>query len=205
MDRLLANLVIWYGTHRRGGNTRRNPSNFGLDFTEITFPSAGPREAELYGWLIPAQQPKGLVLLCHGIDSGAHAMLPKAAMLSRNGYSTLLFDFRATGRSGGDCVTLGLHEASDVLGAVSFAGSQPALNHLPILAIGESMGGSAVIRAAATCDRIRAIVSESTYATLSDALHRRLKLLGPFAQRVAEHCRRIGEDKFDIQIFVLLK
>lgn len=200
MDRFLANLVVWYGTHRRGTNPRRTPATLGLEFEDITFPSVGVKHAQLCGWLVPATNAKAIVLLCQGIDSTAQAMLAKAAVLNRHGYTCVLFDFRATGRSGGDYVTMGLHEAGDVLGAVEFVESVPKLRDLPILAIGESMGGSAVIRAAATCDRIRAIVSESTYATLADALQQRLKLLGPLARRVADHCHRIGAEKYDVQI-----
>lgn len=200
MDRLLANAMIWYGTHRRGTNLRRTPANYGLDFQVVTFPSASTKHTPLSGWLIPAEKPKAVVLLCHGIDSAAHSMLPKAAMLRRHGFTCLLFDFRGTGRSGGEYVTLGYREAEDVLGAVSYLEAQPATRDLPILAIGESMGGSAVIRAAATCDRIRAIVSESTYATLGDALRQRLKLVGPLAKRVAEHCHQIGAEKYDVDI-----
>ena len=200
MDRLLANLVIWYGTHRRGTNRRRTPATFGLDSNEVTFRSASVQETQLCGWLVSAERPKGVVLLCHGIDSAAHAMLPKAALLRRHGFSCLLFDFRATGRSGGDYVTLGYREAEDVLGAVAFLDTVPTLRSLPILAIGESMGGSAVIRAAAASDRICGIVSESTYATLNDALRQRLKLIGPFARRVADHCHQIGADKYDVDI-----
>lgn len=200
MDRVLANLMIWYGTHRRGTNLRRTPAKFGLNFEEVTFPSLSAKHTMLSGWLIPAENPKGVVMLCHGIDSAAQSMLPKAALLQRRGYSSLLFDFRGTGRSGGDYVTLGYREGEDVLGAVAFLESLPAVRHLPILAIGESMGGSAVIRAAAASSAIRAIVSESTYATLNDALRQRLKVIGPFAQRVAERCHQIGAAKYDVDI-----
>jgi len=200
MERIIANLVIWYGTHRRGTKLRKTPAAYQLEYQNIEFPSASARHARLSGWLIPASNPRAVVILCHGIDSAAHAMLPKAAMLVRHGFTCLLFDFRATGRSTGDIVTLGLHEAEDVLGAVAYVEKLPILVELPIFAIGESMGGSAVIRAAAKSDRIRAVVSESTYATLSDALNQRLKLLGPFAGRVADHCHRIGAEKYDVSI-----
>ena len=127
-------------------------------------------------------------------------MLPKAAFLRRHGFTCLLFDFRATGRSGGEHVTLGYREAEDVLGAVAYIQGRAEIRDLPILAIGESMGGSAVIRAAAISDSIRAVVSEATYATLGDALRQRLKVVGPLARRVSDHCHRIGADKYDVDI-----
>jgi uncharacterized protein len=200
MDRLLANLFVWYGTHRRRTNLRRTPAALGLPFEEVSFPSQSADQARIAGWLIPAPKPKAVVVLCHGIDSAACAMLPKAAMLHRNGYACLLFDFRATGRSCGDYVTLGDLEAGDVLGAVAYLDAVPQTSPLPLFAIGDSMGGSAVIRAASLCDRIGAVVSESTYSTLADALERRLKLLGPFAGRVAGHCHPIGASKYGVTI-----
>jgi len=200
MDRLLANLFVWYGTHRRRTRLHRTPASFGLEFTEVSFQSASVKETMLSGWIVPAEQPKAVLLLCHGIDSAAHAMLAKAALFARNGFTCLLFDFRGTGRSGGEYVTLGHHESEDVLGAVAFIESQPELNSLPIMCLGESMGGSAVIRAAAVCESIRAVVSESTYATLADALYQRLRPLGPFAKRVADRCHTIGIEKYDLCI-----
>ncbi len=200
MDRVIASLMVWYGTHRRGTNRGRTPATYSLPFTEVIFPSASGPSTQIFGWVVPADRPKGLVLLCHGIDSAAHAMLPKAAMLRRHGYSSLLFDFRGTGRSTGDFVTLGYREAEDVLGAIAYLESAEELRNLPVFAIGESMGGSAVIRAAAESERISALVSESTYATLSDALRQRLKVTGPFAPQIARHCERISAERYDIDI-----
>ncbi|HLJ56282.1 MAG TPA: alpha/beta hydrolase [Chthonomonadaceae bacterium] len=200
MDRILAQMMVWYGTHRRRTNLRRTPENFGLEYRTVTFPSAGDDQVALSGWIVPAKAPKAVVLVCHGVDSGAQAMLPKAAMLQRRGYTSILFDFRGVGRSGGDYVTLGYRERDDVLGALEFAASCPELRGLPIFAIGESMGGAAVIRAAAADERIRAIVSESTYATLNDALCQRLKPLGPLSKHVARHCQRIGAERYQIDI-----
>ena len=88
----------------------------------------------------------------------------------------------------------------DVLGAVDYIQSRAALRDLPIIALGESMGGAAVIRAAARCDKIRAVISESTFATLDDALRQRLKILGPFAQGVATECYRLGSEQFGVEI-----
>src|SRR5436309_1827414 len=150
MERSIANLMVWYGTHRRKTNLKRTPATYGIEGRQVAFPSASGDGVILSGWVVPAPNPRALVILCHGVDSGAHAMLPKAAMLQRQGFSSLLFDFRGVGRSGGDFVTLGFRERDDVQGAVNFVASDPQLRGLPIMAIGESMGGAALIRAAAT-------------------------------------------------------
>ena len=67
---------------------------------------------------------------------------------------------------------------------------------LPILAIGQSMGGAAVIRAAARCVDIRAVVTEATYARLDAVMRRRVRLcVGPFASPVVKTCYRLGAQK----------
>ena len=93
-----------------------------------------------------------------------------------------------------------MKEADDVLGALEFIKGRTELKGLPIFAIGESMGGSAVIRAAAQSPHIRGMVSESTYATLHDALWQRIKLLGPIASSVAKRCYIIGASRYGVQI-----
>src|SRR5690348_8824416 len=192
MKNSLARLVTWYGTRRRTTLPRRTPADFGIEFKNVSFPSAHEDNVRLSGWLIPAHHPKAVIILCHGIDSTAASMLPKAAMLQRRGFTTLLFDFRANGRSEGACGTLGYREMDDVLGAVEFIQRRVTLRDLPIIGLGESMGGAAIIRAAARSEKICAVISEATFATLDDALRQRLKLLGPLAKSVASECYRLG-------------
>jgi fermentation-respiration switch protein FrsA (DUF1100 family) len=200
MKNSLAHLFTWYGTRRRTSLPRRTPASLGLEYQDISFPSAHEDKVRLSGWTIPSPHPKAVVILCHGIDNTSAGMLPKAAMLHRNGYATLLFDFRANGRSEGKHGTLGFREMDDVVGAVDFIKSRPSMKDLPILALGESMGGAAVIRAAAHCKTIRAVISESAFATLDNALRHRLKILGPYAREVATECYRIGVEQFGVKL-----
>jgi fermentation-respiration switch protein FrsA (DUF1100 family) len=196
-----AKLFAWYGTRPRPSTHRQVPSHLGLSYKNVSFLSAHSDRVRLSGWLIPARNPIGVVILCHGHGSTRSKMLRKAVMLNRYHFTTLLFDFRANGGSDGEYGTLGYRETEDVLGAVAYLDSRLDTCSLPVMALGESMGGAAVICAAARCERICAVVSEATFATLDDALMRRVKLcFGPFAPSVAESCSRIGEQDFGLKL-----
>ena len=194
----IAKLYAWYGVHPRPKLPKRTPANFGLPFEEVAFPSNCPKQVKLAGWFIPVENPKAVVVLCHGVDANAACLVHKAAMLAEAGFSTLLFDFRANGRSEGEFCTLGYLEKEDVLGAINYLESREDTKSLKIFALGESLGGSAIIRAAAETDKIRAIVSEATFASLKDAIGQRLKPLGKLGDRVYSRLEEIARVKYEI-------
>ncbi len=126
-------------------------------------------------------------------------MLGKALMLRRHHWTTLLFDFRARGLSQGDHCTLGLRETEDVLGAVRYVAGRPDTESLPVFALGESMGGAAVLMAAARSPAIRGVVAEAAFASLDQAVNQHLKwFVGPFAPAVTASCRRIGKERLQL-------
>ncbi len=192
----VAQLITWYGTRRRHTVSRRTPADFGLEYSNVTFRTANEDNIRLAGWIVPAPYARGVVILCHGHGGSRRGTLKKAVMLNRNHFTTLLFDFRACGGSEGNCRTLGLHETDDVLGAVTLVRNHSLTSSLPILAMGQSMGGAAVIRAAARCADIRAVIAEATYAGLDEVMCRRVRMcVGPFAAPVVKSCRRLGAQK----------
>lgn len=201
MKNSVAQLFTWYGTRPRKSIHRRTPDYFDVEYQDVIFTSDNEDSVKLSGWLIPAVNPVGTIILCHGHGGSRRGMLQKAIMLRKYHFTTLLFDFRASGKSEGLIRTFGLKETDDVLGAVKFLKDNPTTAGLPILALGQSMGGAAVIRAAAQCSSIRAVVVEGTFATLEDVLQRRLHLfLGPFAKRVAKTCHIITTQDMGIDI-----
>lgn len=150
---------------------------------------------------MPAEEPRGVVILCHGHGGSRRGTLKTAVMLNRYHFTTLLFDFRACGRSEGACRTLGLYETDDVLGAVRFVQGDATTRGLPIAAIGQSIGGAAAIRAAARCEAISAVVAEGTYACLEAVMRRRVRMcVGPFAGPVARSCYRLGTQKIGMEL-----
>ena len=200
MEAKLAKLYAWYGTHARPKAPKRTPVHYQMAFEDISFPSSCNEKVCLRGWLIPVENPKAVVLLCHGVDANASCLLHKAKILNEVGFSTLLFDFRANGRSDGAHGTLGSREKNDVLGAIAYIKSRSDTKYLRIFALGESLGGSAIIRAAAESVHIEAVVSEATFATLEDAILQRLAPLGKLGLKVYERLVHLAKTEYRVDI-----
>ena len=121
---------------------------------------------KISGWYIPGTQPYGIVLV-HGIDANRAALIPEATVLAEAGYHLLMIDLRAHGQSEGDIATYGYLEALDVQAAVDYFDTLPNVEQVG--ALGTSFGGAAVVRAATLDERIKAVVIESSYSSLSVA------------------------------------
>lgn len=103
-------------------------------------------------------------------------------MLVDAGYATLLVDLQAHGESSGDNITAGFRERHDVAAAVDYARSRNP-NH-KIGVVGRSLGGAATLLASPL--EIDALVLESVYPTITEAVHNRVSIrLGPFHHVVA--------------------
>jgi fermentation-respiration switch protein FrsA (DUF1100 family) len=121
----------------------------------------------LAAWFVAAEKtPAPAVILLHGWGRSKAEQLPKADFLRRAGYTVLLLDFRNRGESGGDAVTMGAHEPLDVRAAVDYVSTRPEVDPNRIVAAGVSLGSSAGILAMQDDPRIKAIISESSFADL---------------------------------------
>ncbi|MCP4684162.1 MAG: lysophospholipase [bacterium] len=176
----------------------RTPEYSGLGFETVTF-SAG--EVKLDAWLVPIRPSKGIVLLFAGYGSCKSDLLPEIVALNGLGYSCLAVDFRGTGRSEGYEVSLGYHEAEDVAAAVEYC--RRLYPDVPIVLLGQSMGGAAVLRAVGELGvEADAVIIECVFARLVTTIENRFSLFGlpsfPFAQLLTfwggAHC---GFDAFD--------
>lgn len=150
------------------------PRNVGLDYRDVTFVADGIR---LSGWFIPAREPAHpVVLIAHGFNANKENFLVPAVIVHQLGYDVLTFDFRAHGDSGGHASTFGFVEARDVEAAHDWI--RRTHPNRPVYALAYSMGGSAVVRAAADHGIFAKIVLDSTFATLEAVA--RATLLRPF-------------------------
>ncbi|MCS7301571.1 MAG: alpha/beta fold hydrolase [Fimbriimonadales bacterium] len=142
------------------------PRDVGLPYQNVAFPSRDG--VRLFGWWMPNPKPVGVAILCHGYLMNRCEPLPVAKELWHAGFHCLVFDFRAMGKSEGDLCTIGDMERLDVQAAVDFA--ERVAPALPVVVYGASMGGAACLLAAAEDPRIRAVVADSAYARLDDAV-----------------------------------
>jgi dipeptidyl aminopeptidase/acylaminoacyl peptidase len=122
---------------------------------------------EIAGWYIAGTQPQAIILV-HGIDANRAAVLPEAGILAGAGYHLLLIDLRAHGQSEGDKASYGYWEALDVQAAIEYLDRLPEIEKIG--ALGTSYGGAAVARAAAIDSRLQAVVIESSFSSLTEAV-----------------------------------
>ncbi|RMG95830.1 MAG: alpha/beta hydrolase, partial [Chloroflexi bacterium] len=126
----------------------------------------------LHGWFIPPspESDGATFILVHGYSANRTAMIDQATMLHQAGYGVLVFDLRNHGESEGNVTTWGYLETADVIAAFHYVQQRPDVNPNQIGLIGKSMGGAAVIRAAARLPEAKLVVAESTYTSFADNL-----------------------------------
>jgi len=132
---------------------------------------------QVSGWFLPGRTGEGAVLLLHGVRGSRLQMLDRARWLQREGIGCLLIDLPSHGESSGDRISFGRREALGVDAALGW------LRHkLPgekLGAIGISLGGASLLFAHRDPE-LDALVLESVYPTITDAVQDRLvKRLGP--------------------------
>jgi pimeloyl-ACP methyl ester carboxylesterase len=101
-----------------------SPTDYGLAYEDVSFQS---RDAlALGGWFIPAKSARGTVVFCHGHAGSMDPDVAYVPWFNEAGFSVLMFDFRAHGRSEGDRVSVrtgtvrGYFERLDLLGAIDY-------------------------------------------------------------------------------------
>lgn len=141
------------------------PAEIILPYEEVALTTSDG--LKLSSWYIPGKSSNAIILV-HGINANRTALLPQALMLREADYHLLMLDLRGHGRSEGSEVTYGYREAFDVQAAADYLWSLPEIEHIG--ALGTSLGGAAVARAAALDSRLEAVVIESSYSSLPDAV-----------------------------------
>jgi fermentation-respiration switch protein FrsA (DUF1100 family) len=147
--------------HRRPEN--ETPDAYGVAYENVRLITKDG--IELAGWYTSSEN-GALILVAHG--HGDKRPLDQYVLYAQNGYGVLTWDFRAHGESGGELSTLGYLEALDVEAALEYGLRQAGVEHIG--AWGGSMGGVAVLEAAARRIEIEAVVVDSAFPTLEDEL-----------------------------------
>jgi len=129
------------------------PSSVGLSAKDVSFVPRGEEDTIiLKGWLINAPESRGTVIIVHGVDSNRAdpevGYLELADALAKRGLSSMLFDLRGHGESGGEQVSGGLFEQHDLLGAFDFL-IEREVTPERIGVLGVSLGGAVALLAAA--------------------------------------------------------
>lgn len=145
---------------------------------DVSFPARDG--LTLRGWWIPVVPTLALprrttgegesdraVIFLHGHGGSMDPDAQHAPAFHAAGFSVLMFDFRAHGRSEGQVSTIGYLERQDALGAVDFVKAKGVCR---IGLLGFSMGGVVAMLAAPICPDVRAVISDGGPARLMSAV-----------------------------------
>jgi dipeptidyl aminopeptidase/acylaminoacyl peptidase len=162
----LATLVFaWRGAtelihppHRRATTS---PADYHLAFENISF--TAPDGVKLRGWLIPAPNPRGTIIVCHGYTGECSPDLEYAPLFHQYHYNTLYFDFRGHGMSDGNYTSVGYFERRDLLAAIDFLRARDIRR---VGLFGLSMGGAIALSTALLSTSIIGVLSDSAFAEL---------------------------------------
>lgn len=120
---------------------------------------------------------RGAVLLLHGIHGDRRAMAARARFLHEQGYAVMLIDLPGQGASTASHVTFGLREADGVRAALAELRRRAPGQRIGV--IGTSLGAASLVLCR-ECGPVDAVVLESMYPTIEDAVADRLRIrLGP--------------------------
>ncbi|AVR97942.1 alpha/beta hydrolase [Pseudoduganella armeniaca] len=126
---------------------------------------------------------RGAVLLLHGIHADRRQMLRRASFLHRQGYTVLAIDLPGQGASTAPAVTFGYGEADGVRVALDELRRRAPRQRIGVVAV--SLGAAALVLCR-DCGRLDAVVLESMYPTIDEAVVNRLRMrLGPAGSMLA--------------------
>lgn len=149
------------------------PQDIGIGYEEIRYTTADG--LTIRGWFIPASSAasansQATIILAHGYSHNRAQMNEYMKFLHERGFHVLSFDFRGHGESDGKFTTIGANEQKDIDGAVEWLKANHPKEAAKIGILGISMGGATSILATANNKKIDAIVSDSSFSKLSNAV-----------------------------------
>lgn len=142
----------------------------GLAAADVTL-RAAPDQLVRGNWL--EGRGRGAVLLLHGIRADRRQMAARARFLQRQGYGVMLIDLPGQGASTASAVTFGLREASGVRAALEEIRRRAPGQRIGV--IGVSLGAASLVLCR-DCGRVHAVVLESMYPTIEEAVADRLRM-----------------------------
>ncbi|MBW2980688.1 alpha/beta fold hydrolase [Candidatus Woesearchaeota archaeon] len=159
---LISLYTAYMATHPPRQPIDATPKDINLDYESVSFDTEDG--VEIKAWFIPAEaKTKLTVIALHGYPFNKANILGFARFLHED-YNLLFFDFRAMGESAGRLTTGGLNEQKDLAAAIKYLKEKKNITKVGTL--GFSLGAAVSILSAKDNPEIKAIVSDSGYATL---------------------------------------
>lgn len=139
-------------------------------------PELGPESVE---------QPRGTIVVLHGLHDGKRRMIRLGRWLARSGYRAVLVDLRGHGASSGRWGTFGVQEGRDLSRVLDRLQAEGLLAG-EVGVFGHSWGGAAALQLAAHDPRVRAVVAVATFTSMRDVVPPYVKRFAPFAGLISD-------------------
>lgn len=134
----------------------------GLEFADAWITSGNG--TQIHGWYCPAENPKAIILYCHGNGGNLAGRASILEFLQKTmGVSVLIFDYRGYGRSDGKATVAGA--MADARAARTELAKLASVDEADIVLMGRSLGGAIAIQLAAD-DSPRGLIVESSFSSL---------------------------------------
>ncbi|MFQ5734717.1 MAG: alpha/beta hydrolase [Planctomycetaceae bacterium] len=167
------------------------PVRYALGIDQQFEVDVGPPDATLAVSVvepIDSKQPRGTILVLHGIWNESFWMLGTAKMLAEEGFRAVLVDLRGHGRSTGDWLTYGVREAKDLSQVID------ALERRDLIAgnlgvYGISYGATTSIHLAGGDPRITAVVAVAPFSRMRDEVPDYARTMLPGVERFVSEDR----------------
>ncbi len=139
----------------------------------------------LQGYFYTAENSKGLVVVCHGMRSGADDYLPFIMYFVSNGYSVFTYDCKGTYASGGDSTVGMCTPLIDLDYAIRYIKNNNDLSKYPLFIFGHSWGGYAATSVLSIHKNIKAVAAiapfNDAYTLIED---KGMQFTGPFSDNL---------------------
>jgi fermentation-respiration switch protein FrsA (DUF1100 family) len=140
-----------------------SPAEVGLVYEDVTLTTEDG--LKLHAWFVPASEPRGTALFCHGNAGNISHRIHFIRFLNELGFSVLIFDYRGFGRSEGKPSEAGTY--ADALAAWRHLAGDRGIDEKRLLLFGRSIGAAVAIELA-THVRPAALVIESAFTSTAD-------------------------------------
>ncbi len=142
----------------------RTPEVFGWEYEEIHLPVAGQTT---YGWYVPLENARGVVLFSHGNAGNLAGRLESIGLLRSFGFSVLAYDYGGYGYSTGTPSEERCYQDANAMWdwLVTVKGVSPE----QVLLFGRSLGG-AMTAYLASQKKVGAVILESTFLSIPDVV-----------------------------------
>lgn len=139
------------------------PNSVGLAYESVDIVTED--NIRLHGWYVPVPEPRGVVLFFHGNAGNISHRLDSLKIFHELNFSTLIFDYRGYGQSGGKVSEQGTY--LDAEAAWRFLAGERGIPASQIVLFGRSLGAAIAAYVASRHDPV-ALIVESGFVSVPE-------------------------------------